>query len=305
MGADSDLRRYRADANHLRGEIGKASTLVAAKRTKAANAAAAITKTKSASTIKSKEAEAEWATKEANSAEQKRADLEKKLADVEVKATRSQEKRDKERQSAQDRALLDLRRRADQAAAQFRSPDRSVPHRPVGVAVGLRPAYDVFLCHASEDKDEIARPLQQALETRRVSVWFDEIQIKVGDSIRQNIEAGIAACRFGVVVISPSFFAKQWTKAELDALFDKKMQSGKNNLLPIWHRVSKDEVMQHSALLAGILALNSAMMTVDEMADALASAIHGQEIPGLSARASLDLSWCEPRAALLSSPSRL
>jgi hypothetical protein len=50
----------------------------------------------------------------------------------------------------------------------------------------MTPASDVFLSHASEDKDAIARPLQLALEERNVSVWFDEIKIKVGQSIRRR-----------------------------------------------------------------------------------------------------------------------
>ena len=137
------------------------------------------------------------------------------------------------------------------------------------------PAHDVFLSHASEDKDSIARPLKDALEARGLSVWFDEIKIKIGQSIRQEIEKGIANARFGVVVISPDFFRKQWTQAELDALFSHKMESGENLILPIWHHVSKDEVLAQSLLLGGILALNSALMTVDEMAQAILEVVRG------------------------------
>jgi hypothetical protein len=53
--------------------------------------------------------------------------------------------------------------------------------------------------------------LKQALEARGLTVWFDEINIKVGQSIRQEIEKGIASARFGVVVLSQEFLAKQWT----------------------------------------------------------------------------------------------
>jgi hypothetical protein len=100
-------------------------------------------------------------------------------------------------------------------------------------------------------------------------VWFDEINIKVGQSIRQEIERGIAGCRFGVVIVSPDFFAKQWTQAELDALFGKNVDAGGNTVLPIWHHISKDEVNRHSPLLAGVFALNTAVSTVDEIADSL------------------------------------
>jgi TIR domain len=108
---------------------------------------------------------------------------------------------------------------------------------------------------------------------RSVTVWFDELQMKVGQSIRQEIEAGIAGCRFGVVIVSPHFFAKQWTQAELDALFGKRMDQGQNLVLPIWHHVSKDEVSQHSPLLAGVFALNTAVSTVDEIADSLVEVV--------------------------------
>lgn len=273
MTAESDLRRYRADANRLRGEISKASSTVAAQRKKASGATIAAEKSKNASTIRSKSSEAQRATKAANEAERKRAGLEKKLAAAEVNATKAQIKVDKERQASQDRALRDLQSRADIAASQFSAPSRTEPIPSDTGTQALAPKADVFLSHASEDKDEIARPLKKALEAHGVSVWFDEIQIKVGQSIRQEIESGIAQCRFGVVILSTHFFAKPWTNAEMDALFTKKLESGQNLVLPIWHKVSKNEVMAKMPLLSGILALNSSTMTVDEMADALAEAV--------------------------------
>lgn len=273
MSAEYDLKRYRAEANRLRGEISKASSTVAAKHKKAADARTSASKSKNASTVKSKLSEGERASKDAIDAEKKRGDLEKKLAETEVKVTKAQEKAEKEREVSQKRMISDIQRRADLASSQFEPLDRPVSPIPDRSAGRSEAASDIFLSHASEDKAELARPLREALEQRGVSVWFDEIQIKVGQSIRQEIERGIATCRFGVVVVSPHFFAKQWTNAELDALFNRKMDSGQNMVLPVWHRVSKDEVMQHSPLLSGILALNSAVMTVDEMADALTEAV--------------------------------
>lgn len=280
MSNESELRRHRDAANRLRVEISKASSKVAAKRKKAADAQGAAARSKSPSTIRMKTSEAERSTKEANDAEKKRADLEKKLADTEVKITKTQEKYEKERATAQSKALADLRRTSDQSAARFapgRLGDaltgRGLAEPQLPIAPGYPPVTDVFLSHASEDKDDIARPLRDALEGRGVTVWFDELKIKVGQSIRQEIEAGIAGCRFGVVIISPHFFAKQWTQAELDALFGKKMEAGRNLVLPIWHHVSKDEVQRHSPLLAGVLALNTAVATVDEIADSLVEVV--------------------------------
>jgi predicted nucleotide-binding protein len=273
--AEQDLKRHRDAANRLRLEISKLSTTVAAKRKKATDATRAAARSKSAGTIRMKTSEAERATKEANDAERKRALAEKKLADLESAVSKDQERVDKERASAQNRAIRNLQRTADQAASQFAVPaDYRLGGQRPAAGAGDAPAKDVFLSHASEDKDAIARPLQEALEARGVSVWFDAIQIKVGHSIRQEIERGIANCKFGVVIVSPSFFAKQWTNAELDGLFSKRMTSGRNLILPIWHHISKDDVMQQSPLLAGIHALNSATMTADEMADALLDVVN-------------------------------
>lgn len=282
MSAESDLRRYRDDAARLRAQIGNASATVATKRKKATEARAAATKSKIESTIRSKLREADSAERDSIAAEKKRSELEKKLADLEKKIGSAQTRYEKDQQAAQKKALDSIRRQNATAARQFSPPRRlgdpapgpTVPPRRMGNPAAVGPQAppspdDVFLSHASEDKDEIARPLQRALEARGVTVWFDEIKIKVGQSIRQEIEKGIAHARFGVVVMSPDFFAKQWTRAELDALFSKKMASGENLILPIWHRVTKDQVNAQSPLLSGILALNSSLMTIDEMAAAI------------------------------------
>lgn len=283
MASESDLNRYRTDAARVRDEIAKTTSTVAAKRKKAADARRAAQRSKNASAIRLKIAEADRAEGEANSAEKKRADLEKKVADLEGRIAKAQIDVDKKRAVDQKKALTAIQSQNARAASQFTPTPTfgsEVEAHPWGAAATGSMAtssatVDVFLSHASEDKGSIARPLKDALEARGLSVWFDEIRIKVGQSIRQEIEKGIANARFGVVVISPDFFRKQWTRAELDALFSRKMDSGQNLILPIWHHVSKDEVLAQSPLVAGILALNSALMTVDEMARAIDEVVRG------------------------------
>lgn len=271
MSNESELRRLRSDSARFRADVAKASGIIATQRKKATDASIAAGKSKVASTVKNKLAEAQRATKAANDAEKKRAGAEKKLTDVERKINATQQRYEKEQRDNQVEAMAQLRRGNERAGSQFHPPTLlGAPLSPTETSV---PASDVFLSHASEDKDEIARPLKGLLESRGISVWFDEINIKLGQSIRQEIESGIASCRFGVVIVSPDFFKKQWTQAELDALFSRKMSSGENLILPIWHRVSKDEVLKHSPLLGGILALNSSLHTVDEMADQIAGVI--------------------------------
>lgn len=272
MSTESDLRRLRDEAVRIRSKVGQESAEVAKKRSRASDARAYASRSKSASTISMKLREAEGADRDANAAERRRADQEKRLADIEKKIAAAQTKYEKEQQAGQKKALDALRQKTEAATRQFSTLPRM--YTSTRSAQPLAPTEcDVFLSHASEDKDTIARPLKDALEERGVSVWFDEIQIKVGQSIRLEIERGITQARFGVVVLSPSFFAKQWTQAELDALFSRKVASGEDLILPIWHKVTKDEVLAQSALLAGILALNTSVNTVEEIADRLAEVV--------------------------------
>jgi len=99
------------------------------------------------------------------------------------------------------------------------------------------------------------------------------IACKLGDSLRRKIDAGIAKSRFGLVVLSTSFFAKGWPQYELDGLVTMSV-SGKQVLLPIWHGVSKDEVMSQSPTLAGKVALRTSDYSIAEIAEEIASVVH-------------------------------
>jgi hypothetical protein len=52
----------------------------------------------------------------------------------------------------------------------------------------------VYLAHASEDHETLAKPLAQALMANGVDVWFDEWEIRAGDSLRRKMEEGLANC---------------------------------------------------------------------------------------------------------------
>lgn len=125
--------------------------------------------------------------------------------------------------------------------------------------------YDVFISHASEDKDTIVRPLATRLREQGLEVWYDEFELRIGDSLRRKIDAGIARARFGIVVLSKPFFAKGWPAYELDGLVTMSM-SGRQVLLPLWHEISKDEVVSASPSLADKVALRTSDYTVEEIA---------------------------------------
>ncbi|HET6556979.1 MAG TPA: DUF1883 domain-containing protein [Prolixibacteraceae bacterium] len=133
--------------------------------------------------------------------------------------------------------------------------------------------YDVFISHASEDKDEIVRPLVYALQAEGLSVWYDEFEMKIGDSLRRKIDKGLANSRFGIVVLSKDFIKKGWTNYELDGIITKSI-SGEQVVLPIWHNITKKEVIDFSPSLADKLARNTAAYTVEEIATEIAEVIN-------------------------------
>lgn len=133
--------------------------------------------------------------------------------------------------------------------------------------------YDVFISHASEDKDDVVRPLAHALTAKNLTVWYDEFELKIGDSLRRKIDKGLANSKFGIVVLSKEFIKKGWTNYELDGIVTKAV-TGEQVILPIWHNITKKEVIDYSPSLADKLARNTSTYTVEEIADEIAEVIY-------------------------------
>ena len=114
--------------------------------------------------------------------------------------------------------------------------------------------FDVFVCHASEDKKAVVIPLVEELKRKNLRVWVDFDELIIGDSLRRRIDDGLCRSRFGAVILSPSFFKKPWPQNELDGLVALENSTGAKRVLPVWFQMGKDEVAQFSPTLAGRLA---------------------------------------------------
>lgn len=137
---------------------------------------------------------------------------------------------------------------------------------------------DVFISHASEDKEAIAQPLADELIRRGLSVWFDQYELVFGDSLREMIDSGLEGSRIGVVILSHDFFAKEWPQRELDGLHAKLIAGEKNAIVPIRHGLTADEVRRYSPLLAGRLSGNSEI-GVDRLADEIERVLQRVALP--------------------------
>jgi hypothetical protein len=131
--------------------------------------------------------------------------------------------------------------------------------------------WDVFT-HATEDKDDVVKPLACALQDLGIRVWYDEFELHLGDSLRRKTDGGLARCRFGVLVLSPWFFAKNWAQYELDSLVTREMTGEQTILPPLaqgWE--GRGDLIQSS--LADKLARKTSDSTVEEIAAEMAEVL--------------------------------
>ena len=141
-----------------------------------------------------------------------------------------------------------------------------------GTDAGASSRRDIFISHATEDKRAVARPLARALEGLGITVWFDEFELGIGDSLRQRIDDGIARSRFGLVILSTSFFDKGWPEYELNGLVAQ-ANNNQKPLMVIWHGISKEDVITRNPSLADIVARSTSSSSVAGIAQEIASVI--------------------------------
>lgn len=125
--------------------------------------------------------------------------------------------------------------------------------------------YDVFISYATEDEETFVAHLAAILNSLDVKVWFAPAILKVGDSLSRSIDKGLANSKFGVVVLSKAFIAKHWPEYELRGLISKAVGKDKV-ILPIWHKISREEVLKFSPPLADTIALDTSKLDLREIA---------------------------------------
>ena len=103
--------------------------------------------------------------------------------------------------------------------------------------------YDIFISHASEDKRVVAKPLARTLSSSGLDVWFDDQCLLIGESLLDSINHGLRNSRYGVVVLSQSFFLKDWPRYELE-------QIPTGQVLPIVHGITYKDLSRHAPKIA-------------------------------------------------------
>ncbi|MCQ4085942.1 toll/interleukin-1 receptor domain-containing protein [Saccharibacillus sp. JS10] len=272
-----NINRIQNNITDLNKKIGEHKKKEADAQSKIVSIRKSIGKNISESSLKNKQSQIAKQEEKAAKASASVADLQKRLSVKMTSLYKYQNDMNKEKER-EEKKLDRLQQRRDQESDQLRErlheeiqsmkEERNVTLTQSDTDSFIEKQYDFFISHASEDKEEFVKPLVYELKKRGFEVWYDAHTIKLGDSLRQMIDRGLANAKYGIVVLSPWFFKKNWTQFELDGLVSREME-GSKVILPIWHKISKDEVMKQSPLLAGKKAANTTDMTIVEIANQL------------------------------------
>ena len=116
--------------------------------------------------------------------------------------------------------------------------------------------YDAFISHAVEDKIPIANDLCAKLEAAGLKIWYSGKELGVGDSIEKTIQNGLNRSRYGIVIFSPTYLAKNWTIREFYTLLAKEIEEQKV-ILPVLYNITLDELKNKDLLMADRFAVNA------------------------------------------------
>lgn len=227
---------------------------------------------KTSSSINFAQRDYQSGVKELTSAQTEQAKLSKQLADKSKSLTNKKsdllKAQAKEREQHQKEIKKLQKEALDNQKSQIQDLINTNPN-----GAFLEKEYDVFISHASEDKNDFVEPLARALQVAGIKTWYDSDQIGWGQSIRQSIDKGLVNSRFCIVVLSPDFLKKYWTNYELNGIFQKDAISKGSIVLPVWHKVTREEIQQKNLTLTDMLAMNTALHTIEDIVNSLESVL--------------------------------
>jgi hypothetical protein len=130
---------------------------------------------------------------------------------------------------------------------------------------------DVFLCHAWDDRQGVAKNLHDLLEARGVSVWFSEKDVALGTPLLREIDKGLAKSRVGIVLVTPALLQR----LPAEGIADKELSAllAREQLVPIVHNTTYEALRNVSPLLGSRSGLSTAEDSMANVAAKLAELV--------------------------------
>lgn len=281
-----NVNQLNKDIISLEKKMAELTKKEAEKSKKIISIEATITKNTSAPLLRSKSKQIENLRKDITKILIDKATISKKIADKKNKLSNENIKLQKENEAQSKKAIKQQQnifstyeKQISELTNQIENQENQMTNTSTIFNSDDEIEYDVFISHATEDKitfcDEFVKILQ---DDYKLNVWYDRDSLEWGDNIRTEIDTGLKKSKFGIAILSKSYFKKYWTNYELEGLFQRESNSSKL-LLPIWHDITKQEVQQFSPTLSGKMAMNTAILTPHEIAEKLnAILVSAQEI---------------------------
>jgi hypothetical protein len=131
---------------------------------------------------------------------------------------------------------------------------------------------DVFLCHAWDDRQGVAKELHDLLVSNGVSVWFSEKDATLGVPLMRAIDKGLANSRIGLVLVTPALIKR----LPQEGIADKELSAllARDQLVPIVHNTTYEALREVSPLLASRTGLSTAEETIADIAAKLAELVN-------------------------------
>jgi hypothetical protein len=130
---------------------------------------------------------------------------------------------------------------------------------------------DVFLCHAWDDRQGIAKQLHDLLESKGVSVWFSEKDVLLGTTLLREIDKGLANSRIGIVLVTPALLRR----LQEEGIADKELSAllARDLLVPIVHDTTYEALREVSPLLGSRSGLSTAEEPMADVAAKIAELV--------------------------------
>lgn len=115
--------------------------------------------------------------------------------------------------------------------------------------------YDAFVSHAVEDKLPVANELCRRLEQAGLKIWYSGKELKIGDSLEEAILDGLNQSQYGIVILSPTYIEKNWTRKEYYLLMAREIKNRKV-ILPVLFNITTAQLAQYDISIADKWAIN-------------------------------------------------
>ena len=134
----------------------------------------------------------------------------------------------------------------------------------------VRKQYDVFISHASKDKNVYVDSLNAAVRKLGLNIFYDTDVLSWGDNWKQVILDGTKSSEFAIIVISNNFFDREWTERELGEFLSRQNENHQKIVLPLLYGISLDELKEHYPELGDIQCVSADEHNIEEIVILLA-----------------------------------